>query len=190
MKKLLLAAAAALALAPAALASDGAPGAWYIKGQGGLVWEPDLGFGGADFEMDQGYNLGAAIGTNLTPNLALEGDLFYTSSEYSCCGTDLSALSLMPALIYTFDTNSQIRPFLGAGIGAVNVMYDGPPNGEEWAFGYQLLGGVAVPISDRVDFFAQYRWQQANDVDFPFAGGVEYRANAVSVGLKFALGGE
>ena len=57
--------------------------------------------------------------------------------------------------------------YAGAGIGAVQTNFDNNAgiHGGSTVLGWQGLGGVDYRLSDDVGLFAEYRYQQAHDVN-------------------------
>ena len=184
MKKLILAAGvAALAVVPAK-----ADIFEYAQLVGGVTQSPDLGFDGVDYEMEVGYNVGGGFGWNFGPNITAGADFFFTSSDYKGFSTSLESFSAMVDGRYSFDMGD-CKPYLGAGIGAVQVHYSnaGNASGSEWAFGYQLEAGTLIATGEKWDVIVGYRFQSAEDVTIGANPGIEYQSHNVSVGLNFAL---
>jgi opacity protein-like surface antigen len=186
MKKIALAAAMALAFAGTAKAD------WidYWGFGGGGTQSPDLGYGGLEFEMDYGYNLGGFIGWNQSEEISIAADVFFAESEYEGFSSNLSALSFNLDVVYVCDTGDFWRPFLGAGIGAYELRYDGGNmfpafSGSDWAFGYQGIAGIAFNVDDTHAITIGYRYQQSNDVTIEGVPDIEYASHSISIGVLF-----
>ncbi len=184
MKKLLATVAIAAGLAVAARAET----PMYFQLSGGATLSPDLEWDFSDYEMDTGYSVGAALGWNLSSGFALEGEVAYYNSGYSCCDSDSSLLNLSVNGIYTFGESDKIRPYVGAGIGYGQIKYDGSAIGEgtaeDWVFTYQLMAGLRAPVAANTELVAEYRYVGADHgqdgtLDW------EYRAHVLSAGLRF-----
>jgi opacity protein-like surface antigen len=187
MKRILMATALALALGGTANAAI----VDYLALYGGGTMDPTLRYGSGTSSMDTGYNVGAAFGWNVSPQLSVGADMMFTHSGYSCCTSSLESFSVMANGIYSFDIGSQVRPFVGLGAGAVNVTYDGASqfptfSGSQFVFGYQGEAGVSVPIATKVGLILAYKYQGAADASIE-GKKVEYKSNNVSVGLVFDL---
>ena len=77
----------------------------------------------------------------------------------------------------------------GAGLGAVNTNIDnGVGNhGGSTVLGWQALGGVDYRVSDQASIFAEYRYQNAHDVNAGGLTGVSNTSNNLSFGVKWRL---
>lgn len=200
MKKFVLAAAFAAAGAVPAQADilD------YAELFGGATFHSDLELAGVDRDLDTGFNVGGSFGWWVGPQFSVEMDFFYTDADYDL-GTDDSSLesfSFMGNAIYHFsDIGSGFRPYVGAGLGGVQVhVSDGVLGGlpftgdSEIVFGWQVLGGFAINIDNNIDFIAEYRYQDASDADLvlhfagvPSPAETEYASHSVSAGFRFLI---
>ncbi len=191
MRNVIIASAAALLLggiSSAALADS------YVSVLGGPTFAPGLNVSGTKNPMDTGFNVGARIGTSLDnwnlPNLSVEADGLFNQSTYAnASNARLQSSSYMADLIYHLPTNSPFSIYGGAGLGAVNTNIDnGVGNhGGSTVLGWQALGGVEYRASDQASLFAEYRYQDAHDVN---AGGltqVGNKSNNLSFGVKWHL---
>jgi opacity protein-like surface antigen len=191
MKNLIVASAAALLIGmtgSAALADT------YVSVLGGPTFAPGLNVNGTKNPMDTGFNVGARVGTTLDnwnlPNLSVEADGLFNQSSYSnTTNARLQSSSYMANLIYHMPTDSPFSIYGGAGLGAVNTNIDnGVGNhGGSTVLGWQALGGVEYRASEWASLFAEYRYQDAHDVN---AGGltqVGNKSNNLSFGVKWHL---
>lgn len=189
MKNLIVASAAALMLgAPAAYADS------YISVLGGPTFAPGLNVNGTKSPMDTGFNVGARIGTGLDnwnlPDFSVEADGLFNQSSYSNTkNARLQSSSYMADLIYHLPTASPVSFYGGAGLGAVNTNIDNGigNHGGSTVLGWQALGGVEYRASDQASLFAEYRYQDAHDVN---AGGLTQIGNKssnLSFGVKWHL---
>jgi opacity protein-like surface antigen len=190
MKNLIVASAAAFLIGlPAAYADT------YVSVLGGPTFAPDLNVNGAKHGMDTGFNVGARIGTTLDrwnlPNFSVEADGLFNQSAFSGNNAGrLQSSSYMADLIYHMPmTDSPISLYGGAGLGAVNTNIDNNAgnHGGSTVLGWQALGGVEYRASEWASLFAEYRYQNAHDVN---AGGltrVGNTSNNLSFGVKWHL---
>lgn len=176
----------------ATLFSTSATAASYIEGSGGVTLAPKLDVDGFSLHMNSGYNYGASVGTDLTntlgPSWGVREDLFYTNNQYSCCSAHLSGLSFMTNAIYHFSTDLPLQPYVGLGVGGVDIGYVAPGGmrDSQIKFGGQVLGGIDIPISRRVAAFAEYRFIDADKARMS-VGPVEYQSHNFTFGLKLRL---
>ncbi len=180
MKKIMLAAAMALALGGTAQAKlvD------YAQVFGGATIEPNLDFGGFSYKMTPGYNVGASLGWWVSSDISIEAEGMYTSTQYDCCSTSLETFSVMANGVYHFDVGSAWKPYIGVGIGTIQSNYNGVLNA--WVFGYQGFAGFAIPINPTLDFFAEYKYQGSSDAsDLGTTWG--YSSHNLDIGLRFDL---
>lgn len=158
----------------------------YAELIGGVTQSPDLEFGGFDYEMEPGFNVGGSFGWNFG-NVAVGADFFFTSANYDGYSTSLESFSTLVTATYFFDMGG-CRPYIGAGVGGIHVAYvDTDPSDAEWAFGYQGHAGVAIAIDNKLDLVIGYRYQGAEDVTLYTSTEVEYQSHNLSAGLRFAL---
>jgi len=191
MKNFIVASAAALLIGmtgSAALADT------YVSVLGGPTFAPGLNVSGTKNPMDTGFNVGARVGTTLDnwnlPNFSVEADGLFNQSTYSnTSNARLQSSSYMANLIYHMPTHSPFSLYGGAGLGAVNTNIDnGVGNhGGSTVLGWQALGGVEYRASEWASLFAEYRYQDAHNVN---AGGltqVGNKSNNLSFGVKWHL---
>ena len=186
----LMVASAALA-AGVALSAGGAAaqglfegGSWYVKGFGGATWpqndnsEIDLKDGttvipdsGLDF--DTGYVLGIAGGYYIRPNVSAELEYTYRNADAELKNTDNDTHSTesnawMANAIYWFDpmtmgAASQLRPYVGGGLGAADFSFgqvggDGGDFSGNYELAYQLMGGVAYDVNEKFSITTEVRY--------------------------------
>src|SRR5690349_3183612 len=197
MKNLFVASAA---LIGASLLSIGAAQAGdftnnaYVSVLGGPTFAPGLNVNGTKNDMDTGFNVGARAGYYLTdwnlPNLSVEADWMLNQSDYSnTANARLQSNSYMANLIYHLPTESAFELYGGAGLGAVDTNIDNGlgNHGGSTVLGWQLIGGAEYRVSDQTSLFAEYRYQNAHNVN---AGGftqVSNTSNNLSFGVKWRL---
>ncbi len=150
----------------------------YIKAFGGATWpssdDESLRTNGnkvgrADISYDTGYTLGVAAGWSATPNVGFEFEYAYRNADYSGDATvngdrtdvdgTAKANSLMVNAIYNFDpmgASAAVVPYLGAGIGAVQLDYEGDKS--TWDFGYQVMAGVGYQVAPQWTIYGEGRW--------------------------------
>jgi len=166
----------------------------YVSVLGGPTFAPGLNVNGTKNGMDTGFNVGARYGYYLRdwnlPNFSVEADWLLNQSNYS--GTSnarLQSNSYMANLIYHLPTESAFELYGGAGLGAVDTNIDNGlgNHGGSTVLGWQLLGGAEYRVSDQASLFAEYRYQNAHNVN---AGGltqVGNTSNNLSFGVKWRL---
>jgi opacity protein-like surface antigen len=202
MRKILLAAVAAAALATPALARDGTP---YVGIEGGIVLpedlkmdvtssstliRPDQGFivdfkKGLDADVLAGYDFGA---------FRLEGELGYKRLRTdrirldSGLATDLglpdttvdgssgSVWSLMGNGLLDFGNDDGLSGFVGVGAGRarVKVLDD-----RDSAFAWQVVAGVRHAISSNIDIGLKYRYFRTGKLNYgdEFEDGTNFGAS-------------
>ena len=191
MKNFIVASAAALLIGmtgSAALADT------YVSVLGGPTFAPGLNVSGTKNPMDTGFNVGARVGTTLDnwnlPNFSVEADGLFNQSTYSnTSNARLQSSSYMANLIYHMPTDSPFSLYGGAGLGAVNTNIDnGVGNhGGSTVLGWQALGGVEYRASEWASLFAEYRYQDAHDVNAGGLAQVGNKSNNLSFGVKWHL---
>jgi len=193
MQNLFVASAMALLLGTAAAQADFLDNS-YVSILGGPTFAPGINVNGTKNNMDTGFNVGARYGRYLNewnlPNLSLEGDFLFSQSDFSNRpNARLKSSSYMGNLVYHLPTEGPLGIYGGGGLGAVNTNIDnGVGNrGSSTVLGWQLLGGVEYRASEQTSLFAEYRYQNAHNVN---AGGltqVGNTGNHLSFGVKWHL---
>lgn len=164
---------------------------FYIQAYGGLRVPDNLQYNGTAQDLGIGTTLGASVGVDTTiPGVSAELDYMHSSANYSALGTSLDSQSFMVNGIYSLDLNMMgLKPYLGAGLGAVNVTYKSSDSAT--GLGFQVKAGVSGPITDQLSWFGEYRYQQAFgnlNVGSP-AYPVEYANHSILGGIKISFGG-
>ena len=163
---------------------------FYIQAYGGLRIPDNLQFDGAAQDLGIGTTFGASVGVDSSvPGLSGEIDYMRSSTTYSGLGTALDSQSLMLDATYApqLGLGLAVAPYVGAGLGAVEVTYKGDESGIAPAF--QLKLGVSGPIAGQLSWFGEYRYQQAFGHVGLGADTAEYASHSVVAGLKFDFGG-
>jgi outer membrane protein OmpA-like peptidoglycan-associated protein len=180
----------------------------YVSGALGANWADDSDVsGGASGDVDFDVNwVGAvAVGYGFGNGVRVEGELSHRRSDADdFSGVSLSgkatATGLMANVLYDFDVSPRFVPYLGLGAGLAVVDADRLtpiPAGDfvdddDTVFAWQVIAGVAVPLNERLDLTADYRYFDADNVDLTSAAGVsidsEYSSHSVMIGLRYRFG--
>lgn len=189
-RPLVVSAALALAFAATAARADGLPGVngIYIQAYGGLRVPDNLMFDGIGQDLGVGTSLGASVGVDTSiPGLSAELDYLKSSASYSALGTSLDSQSFMVDGVYGLPIPLVgLKPYVGAGLGAVNVTYKSGDSGT--GLGYQLKAGVQGSITDQLSWFGEYRYQQAASQIGVGPDTAEYANHSILGGLKLSFG--
>lgn len=185
---------AVLALSASALAESG----YYFSGLAGLSVMPNLGqkntSGTSVVGLDNGYVYGGAFGYALDNGWRFEIDTLHQMATVNTVnGTAASghlfSTSLMANATYDLPSYYSLTPYVGAGVGAMNI--GGTANGYSgsvWRPAYQLEAGLRYAVSPDLEWFGEYRFQQAEAAKFD--GVSDYAnqhasANLFNVGLTY-----
>jgi opacity protein-like surface antigen len=192
MRNLIIASAATLLLGTLAAQADS-----YVSVLGGPTFSPNLNVSGTTHGMDTGFNVGARVGTSLDTlnlpdfsNFSVEADGLFSQSSYSgIANARLQSSSYMGNLIYHLPMDGPFELYGGAGLGAVSTNIDnGVGNhGGSTVLGWQALGGVEYRASDQASLFAEYRYQNAHDVNAGGLTNIGNTSNNLSFGVKWHL---
>ncbi len=198
---------AALLAATSATAGEGSwnENFWhdtYVKAEGGWVFGTDSevdGFGETfDIEYDDGWAAAVGVGHYFAPLWRGELEVAYQEQDVDdgndilVVGGDISAYTFMANLIRDFDTDTNWRPFIGAGLGAARIEPDvrlvfPSSSDDDLSFAWQAMAGVAYDYSDRLALSVRYRYLDAGDYDLG-RGEADYTTHAVFAGLTYRLG--
>jgi len=209
MRRYLLAAVAAAAIATPALARDGSP---YVGIEGGAMIVEDLDFDvdsdGTDFndglrlDFDYGLDVDAIAGYDFGA-FRLEGEIGYKRLNVdearisSALAADLGVpsgdfdvsdngrvLSLMANALLDFGDDNGWSGYVGGGIGRARVRLAGE---RDSAFAWQGIAGVRRAISDNIDVGLKYRYFRTSDFDFDDDDGFGSRAKLRTHSLLASL---
>ncbi len=169
------------------------------------------GTGSIDFEMNDGWSFGGAIGRRVRPNVRVEGEFAYRNTTFDhVSGSGAAAVigqqipldgktnlySGMLNIAYDFTCFRRFTPYVGVGAGVVwvnaDVVEPTTPlalNLEYSTFAYQGIVGISSCISDRVDLFGEYRIFGTDTSRIGFAGlGTSLAADLDIVTHNFFVG--
>lgn len=134
----------------------------------------------------------------------LEGELSRRDADVkSIDGTtgsgDLKTTSLMANVLYDFDINAPVTPYLGFGAGLSRVKFDNASpfgassiNDTDNALALQGIAGASYAMNENLDLFADYRYFTARNVSMRTAAGTsasfDTRNHAIMVGLRYSFG--
>jgi outer membrane protein OmpA-like peptidoglycan-associated protein len=181
---------------------------WYI-GAGAGVTFPDSAdiSGGAvstDADFDTGWagvgSLGYAYGNGLRTEIEVgyrQNDIGDLSGVAGGTG-DSDALNAMINGLYDFHNSSDFTPYVGAGIGWLNLNLDGvtPVGGatlddSDDVLAYQGIVGIGYSLTEQIDLFVDYRYLGTEDASMRTSAGVnvdvEYDSHTVLAGLRIGL---
>lgn len=180
-----------LLLSPAVvIASDGQ----YISGHIGANWLSDADFNGSpgltvssEVEFDTGLHLGAAYGYDFG-EFRVEGEFGYQSHEFKKmkdiklngiplgdrdADGDIDAFIFLINGFYDVNTGTKLTPYLGGGIGFAvleikDLFVEGIVRGDDddTVFAYQLAGGMAYELTERIFADLSYRFVATSEPDF------------------------
>lgn len=175
--------AAALLLTAPAIAAEGL----YVEGTLGYVIPNEVEVGGIDADTEGGLMVGGAIGTLLDQGVTIEGEVTYSARDFDGTSAELSALGVMANAALDFDIQNNIGGYVGGGIGVVNIDVEGfGVSDNEWVFGYQFMAGLTMSGSENAEFFAEYRYQGANEASIQSVP-VNYTSHIIGVGARFGF---
>ena len=200
-----------VAFASAAQAQEG----WYVRGDIGYSIDGKVSSEIGDANIDDGWAefLGAGYVFNNGVRLELEGSHRFNDVKVDPVfdNGEARAWGLMLNVYYDFMRDSTIQPYVGFGLGGVNVdakvealggteaLDDSTTN---WAF--QAMFGAAWNLNERTKLDFGYRYFKAADLDMdgtqtlaptplapatvvPFSFDADYEHQTLSIGLRYAL---
>jgi OOP family OmpA-OmpF porin len=169
----------------------------YLGGAGGGTWVQDLDLkdGGSEkIDDDTGWAAVGTLGYRFTSNIRAELEGGFRRSDADSGGNndgDLDTWDVMANALYDFDLGGRLSPYVGVGVGGVNVNVDSSAiDDSAWAFGYQGIAGVSYALTDRMDAFADYRYLATAGLDLDSGNSEsddEYRSHTVLIGLRYTF---
>ncbi|MEZ6024124.1 MAG: OmpA family protein [Hyphomonadaceae bacterium] len=137
---------------------------------------------GTNNDLDDGIVYSGGVGYAFQNGFRLEGELSARENEYSPASQDIDSRAAMLNAYYDFNRGGRFEPYIGAGVGYAN--YDLDFNAEEDTWAWQLLAGVAIGLTDRLDLDVGYRYFNIPDTDFSGTD-VDLQHHAALVGLRY-----
>jgi len=194
---------AAIAFGGSALAQDSG---YYVQGNLGanFIVQDDidvsidgLGEFSGSYDADTGYAIGGALGKYFGNGFRSDIELTYRSNDISDVeaeGEDLdtdgeiTSTGIFLNGYYDFAVeNSAFVPYIGAGLGYVNVDAEGDDDG---VFGYQFKAGVGRTLSNGGTIGAEAAYLGTSEVEFDVDGDTleaDYGNTTLSVFYRHAL---
>lgn len=177
----------AVSLAVPTIASAQMAGEIY----GGVAIEGDADYGGVNFDLDSGGAFGiGAYYTGFAP-IEVGLDIMGTSRDYSGYQSALKSQSVMINGRYVFPLAGATDAYVGLGVGAIKVKYDGANQfpaftGDDTVAGGQVAVGARYAFGAAIGF-GELRYQTAFD-DADIQGeAVKYNSMSALVGLRFSF---
>lgn len=153
---------------------------------------------------DTPIRFGGALGFRLTDSLRIEAEAGYGSADADSLRTSstsaelnggVDVLSLMLNVLYDFDLDWPVVPFItaGAGIGYFDADFsDGgggltqDSGGDDTQLIYQVGGGLKYPVNDALSMTGSYRYFGAEDLEFDRTQ-TDFSAHELRLGVEYDL---
>ncbi len=215
------AAALGLTLGPMATALAQQPEGWYVEGAGGVNWMEDMDFAIEDpgdpdevfsTEYDTGFAVSGRVGYAFGNGFRVDGEVAYRQNDFDTINIDgesvgspaydgdVSSWAFMLNGLYDISTGTSLTPYVGVGVGAVIVDFDGnlegtSLSGDDTVFAAQGIAGLAYEFSPNLSAIVDYRYLRGFDVDAQVAqdGGEtgfyrdDYANHTVMAGLRYTF---
>lgn len=107
---------------------------------------------------------------------------------------DVDTMGIFLNALYDFDLGMPVTPYLGAGLGYLDIDADASSsgvslNGDEGGFGYQGIAGVSFGLTDQLQAFADYRYVVGTERDgyrvSTEDAEVDYASHNFMLGLRY-----
>ena len=149
--------------------------------------QPDIFGTGRSYGTDLRYDLGGGF--------RAEFESLYSYSNHSGLSQGFGGVnssSMMLRGLYEFDGGSwRVKPFIGAGVGMVNVNAGLLGNeSSDWVQAYQVRGGVNYAISQKLMGSIGYNWVKGQKPTLLVKGipaKIEFPSGGVFLGLNYKL---
>lgn len=160
----------------------------YISILGGISEMEEQSIGQSEYNFEDGFAVGAAIGKRLSRNFRGEIEYMYRENDFegrsfgplelpvpsSPSGNLLSHTGMLNGYIDLPIGNGFLVPYVGAGAGVTGIDSDWASNFTAFpgsngvtdfdsSFAYQWMAGVSIRKFHNAEFFAEYRFFEAND---------------------------
>ena len=192
------------------IAADGL----YISGHIGASWLSNADFNrndsgirlSSEVEFDTGLHLGSAVGYDFG-KIRVEGEFGYRSHEFDKmtdivlngsplsdrdADGDVDTFIFLINGFYDIDTGTKLTPYLGGGIGFAafdikDLFVPGIVRGDQddTVFAYQLAGGIAYEITEKIFADLSYRFVATSEPDL---GGLEeYNSHNLLAAIRISF---
>src|SRR6185503_525631 len=110
------------------------------------------------YDLDNDWMAAGGIGYALQNGFRLEGELAYRRNDISDNAADLAATSLMANVFYDFNRGGRFEPYVGAGVGVVDLEFGGAADQVDVDPGlaWQIMAGVAIGLTPQWDLDVGY----------------------------------
>jgi outer membrane protein OmpA-like peptidoglycan-associated protein len=186
-----LAAAAAVAagLSANSAFAGGVADSAYLSAGGGAVFLQDEDFGLTTIKPDTGWLAEGALGVRWPSGwrAELEGAYRDNDVKLGIASGDVHGTSLMLNVLRDFDLGWKIKPYVGAGVGALFTEYKvaGVSSATDTNGVAQAIVGLTIPISNALEGYADYRFVDTfSTVD---AIDDHYMAHEVTAGIRWTF---
>ena len=177
---------------------------YYASAAYGINDQFDLDDNLYDLDADTGNYSSVSFGKYFR-ELRVELEYSYSDadidSQVGGGGTDSGEVETKALFIngfHDFETNSQLKPYLGAGIGWMNVDVEYKQSGVELIddgddiFAFQVIAGVGYEITESLNIFAQARYRNGEDSDvkssvLPTDLDIEVESYIYDIGIKYSF---
>jgi opacity protein-like surface antigen len=134
--------------------------------------------------FESGYNVGALL--EFTPRVSpvairIEGDYQRFAVKGGDSETDLRMISGTANALFKFGSAAVVRPYVIGGLGLFNVGSTGDDGESENKFGYNVGGGLEIPLSG-ITVFGDVRFQQVRVGE---DGESNFNLVPIKVGIRF-----
>lgn len=201
-RKLLIAATASAAvLGFAGAASAQSQPGYYVSGEGGVSFLPNLQLksGGTTSheKFDTGYAYGGSVGYDMGNGTRVQIDALHQMSNLSGisgapANGHLQSTSLMVDGQYDLMQGTQFTPYVGVGVGAQNIGTSiNGAHDADWKPAYQAEAGLRTNISDKMSVFGEYRFSQSEAADLSLGGAnvhQHFADHGIMAGLTYHMG--
>ena len=187
----------------------------YMTVIGGYVDMQEQTVGNQELEYEDGFAIGGALGYRVNKFLRVEAEYIYRENDFAgnaIAGPAIPTSEVGQLLSHTGMLNGyldlpigagRIVPYVGAGAGVSGIDSELGQFGDfgftdftvidfDSTFAFQWMAGVSIRAFPNAEFFAEYRYFEANDPQFEFTnsfGGssvvdAEYANRNVFIGVR------
>ncbi|MCP3054311.1 outer membrane protein [Aurantimonas marianensis] len=197
---------------------------WYLRGDVSYDFDSDVSVEGgsrAEMKFENGYDLGAGVGYRFTDFFRTDVTARYSTFDVDfgpaaayryALSSDAESWELMANAYVDLGTFVGFTPYLGGGVGAMQVDYGisctsgtlacaaipgaSYTDTKDWRFAYSLMAGVAYDVTQNVALDIGYRYLnvEAGDLFGLTAGGVDYALrddgfdrHTIQAGIRYSL---
>ena len=164
--------------------------ALYVQLLAGPTLPLDTLFNTLSDKTKTGYAAAATVGVVVAKGVSLEADGLYTKRDFANAAGSVTTVSGMVNVKGTLDVSDSIALYAAAGVGYIwlDDGFANTTNNSGSGFGYQLIGGAAFKVAEKISILGEARYQNTfSAVTLPSKNTFQAPTVTVLAGVKLGF---